>query len=91
MFRLISVSQAIFKFQILPVSQIEPFLVHKFDVARLCSLCSLDLVLSDTIPMNEDDIQNAKTVTYNDGDFSGDVSWSIFWSERLWSDDISCT
>lgn len=41
--------------------------------------------------MDEADIEPAEAETDDDGDFGGDVSWSVLRTEGLWADDVSDT
>lgn len=58
-------------------------------VSRLGSFACLDLVLSLTPEMDEDGVEETEAVADDNGDFRGDVSWGVFWTEGLWADDVT--
>lgn len=81
--------QSIHKFRILSVRQIKPLLILKLHIPRIGTLPLLNLVLSDTPEMDEKNVEETEGVAYDYSDFGGNVSWSIFWSERLGTDDVA--
>lgn len=83
--------QTVFKFQVLTICQVQPFLVLQLQITWLSPLPRFDLVLSHTPEVDEEDIANAKSEAHDDCDLSRHVTWCIFWAECLGTNDISST
>lgn len=84
-------SQDIFEFQVLLISQIEPFLVLKLDISWLLLLPGLDFILPYAPEVDEKNIADAEAETDNDRDLTRHISRCVFWSECLWADDVADT
>ena len=75
--------QSIHKLRILPISQIQPFLILQLHISRPCSKRCLLLVLLVAIPPDECYINEASAVAAYDSNFSRDVARGVFRSEGL--------
>ena len=75
--------QSIHELRILPISQIQPFLILQLHISRPCSKRCLLLVLLVAIPPDEYYINEAGAVAAYDSNFSRDVARGVFRSEGL--------
>jgi hypothetical protein len=82
-------SQRIHKLGILPVRQIQPFLVLQLHILGLCSQNSFLGILPPAIPVDEQHVHETHAPAADDSDLGGNVAWSIFGSEGLWADDVA--
>ena len=87
--QMLAASKRVHKLRILPVRQIQPFLVLQLHVLRLRAQHGFLGVLSLAVPVNEQHVEQAHAPAHDDGDLGGDVAGRVFGAEGLRADDVA--
>ena len=82
-------SQGIHKLRVLPIGQVQPFLVLKLDIRRISTDECLLRILPLAIPVNEQHVQQTNAPAGDDRDLGRDVTGSVLGSESLGTDDVA--